>query len=82
MPDAAILVARRMGPAELLGWHARGIAAIAIEEASPSGHAAILARALGIPAIGGLRGILDAAESGDAGGGGRRRRPPDPAARA
>ncbi len=54
-----------MGPAELLDWHARGIAAIAIEEASPAGHAAILARALGIPALGNLRGILDAAESGD-----------------
>jgi phosphotransferase system enzyme I (PtsP) len=65
VPDGAILIARRMGPAELLGWHARGIAAIAIEEASPAGHAAILARALGIPAIGNLRGILDAAETGD-----------------
>ncbi|HET6606992.1 MAG TPA: putative PEP-binding protein [Rhodopila sp.] len=65
VPQNAILMARRMGPAELLDWHARGIAAIAIEEASPAGHAAILARALGIPALGNLRGILDAAESGD-----------------
>ena len=31
----------------------------------PSGHAAILARALGIPALGGLRGMLDSAEQGD-----------------
>jgi phosphotransferase system, enzyme I, PtsP len=65
VPENAILVARRIGPAELLDWHARGIAAIAIEEASPSGHAAILARALAIPALGGLRGILDSVESGD-----------------
>jgi phosphotransferase system enzyme I (PtsP) len=65
VPENAILMARRMGPAELLDWHARGIAAIAIEEASPAGHAAILARALGIPALGNLRGILDATESGD-----------------
>jgi phosphotransferase system enzyme I (PtsP) len=61
----AILVARRLGPAELLDWHARGIVGLAIEEASPSGHAAILARSLGLPAIGGVRGMVDAAEPGD-----------------
>jgi phosphotransferase system enzyme I (PtsP) len=64
-PENAILVARRLGPAELLDWHSRGIAGVAIEEASPAGHAAILARALGVPAIGGLRGMLDSAEPGD-----------------
>ncbi len=61
----AILLARRLGPAELLDWHARGIGGVAIEEASPAGHAAILARALGVPAIGNLRGMLDSAEPGD-----------------
>ena len=65
MPDGAILLARRLGPAELLDWHARGITGVAIEEASPAGHAAILARALGLPAIGNLRGMLDSAEPGD-----------------
>ena len=65
VPEGAILLARRLGPAELLDWHARGIAGVAVEEASPSGHAAILARALGIPALGGLRGMLDSAEQGD-----------------
>ena len=62
---APILLARRLGPAELLDWHAAGIAGVAIEEASPAGHAAILARALGLPAVGGARGMLDAAEPGD-----------------
>jgi len=65
IPEGAILLARRLGPAELLDWHARGIAGLAIEEASPAGHAAILARALGIPAIGGLRGMLQSAEQAD-----------------
>ena len=65
VPEGAILVARRLGPAELLDWHSRGIAGLAIEEASPAGHAAILARALGIPAVGGARGMLDTAEQGD-----------------
>jgi phosphotransferase system enzyme I (PtsP) len=65
VPPGAILLARRLGPAELLDWHARGIAGMVVEEASPAGHAAILARALGIPAIGGARGLLEAAEGGD-----------------
>jgi len=65
VPEGSILLARRLGPAELLDWHARGIAGVAVEEASPAGHAAILARALGIPAIGSLRGMLDSAEQGD-----------------
>ena len=65
VPAGAILLARRLGPAELLDWHARGIAGVAVEEASPSGHAAILARALDIPAVGSTRGMLDTAEPGD-----------------
>jgi phosphotransferase system enzyme I (PtsP) len=65
IPVGAILLARRLGPAELLDWHARGIAGVAVEEASPSGHAAILARALDIPAVGATRGMLDTAEPGD-----------------
>ena len=65
VPEGAILLARRLGPAELLDWHGRGIAGLVVEEASPAGHAAILARALGIPAIGGARGVIEAAEAGD-----------------
>ena len=65
VPPGAILIARRLGPAELLAWHARGIAGVVIEEATPSGHAAILARALGLPAIAAPRGTLEAAESDD-----------------
>ena len=61
----SILLARRLGPAELLDWHAAGIAGVAIEEASPAGHAAILARALDIPAVGATRGMLNTAEPGD-----------------
>ena len=65
MPPGSILVARRLGPAQLLQWHASGIAGVVIEEGSPSGHAAILARALGVPAMGGVRGLLDAIGVGD-----------------
>ena len=65
VPDGAILLARRLGPAQLLAWHARGIAGVVIEEGSPSGHAAIVARALGLPAVGGARGVVDAAQPGN-----------------
>lgn len=65
VPPGAILLARRLGPAELLDWHARGIVGVVIEEGSPGGHAAILARALGIPALGGARGVVESADSGD-----------------
>ena len=61
----SILLARRLGPAQLLDWHTRGIGGVVIEEGSSAGHAAILARALGIPALGGARGMLEATENGD-----------------
>lgn len=65
VPPGAILIARRLGPAELLDWHARGVAGIVVEEGSANGHAAILARALGLPALGGVRGVLEVVEDGD-----------------
>ncbi|MBV9784443.1 MAG: GAF domain-containing protein [Acidisphaera sp.] len=61
----AILVARRLGPAELLDWHAAGIVGVAVEEGSAAGHAAIIARALGLPALAGMRGVLEALEPED-----------------
>ena len=65
VPRGAILLTRRLGPAQLLEWHARGIGGVLIEEGSPGGHAAILARALGLPALGGARGVMDAVQEGD-----------------
>jgi phosphotransferase system enzyme I (PtsP) len=65
VPPGAILLARRLGPAHLLDWHARGIAGVVVEEASAAGHAAIIARALSLPMLGGARGVMAAAESGD-----------------
>ena len=64
--QGAILIARRLGPAQLLEWQARGIAGVFIEEGSAGGHAAILARALGLPALGGGTGVVEAATAGDA----------------
>jgi len=61
----AILIARRLGPAQLLDWAGRGVAGVAIEEGSAGGHAAILARALGLPVVGGAIGAVEAATNGD-----------------
>lgn len=61
----AILVARRLGPAELLEYRNAGLAAIALEESSATSHAAIVARALGIPAIGSLESLTTDIENGD-----------------
>jgi phosphotransferase system, enzyme I, PtsP len=63
--SGAILVARRLGPAELLDWHNRGVAGLVIEEGSAAGHAAILARSLGLPALSDARGVMDACRDGD-----------------
>jgi phosphotransferase system, enzyme I, PtsP len=63
----AILVARRLGPAELLDWHRRGVAGLVLEEGSAAGHAAILARSLGLPALSDARGVMDACRDGDKG---------------
>lgn len=64
-PRGAVLLARRLGPAELLAWHTRGLAGLVVEEATAFGHAAIVARALGIPTISGVHGLIEAAEPGD-----------------
>ena len=65
VPSGALLFARRLGPAQLLDWHARGVVGVVIEEGTPAGHAAIIARALNIPVVGGARGAIEALSSGD-----------------
>ncbi|MCU0888611.1 MAG: phosphoenolpyruvate--protein phosphotransferase [Rubritepida sp.] len=65
LPPGFILLARRLGPAELLDYHARGLAGLLLEEGSPTAHATIIARALEVPLLAGCRGALDAAEAGE-----------------
>lgn len=65
LPDNAILIARSIGPAELLDFDRTKLLGVALEEGSASSHAAIVAKALGIPLVGRLDGALDRAENGD-----------------
>ncbi len=64
-PPGSILVASRIGPAELLEYRDSGLAGIVLEEAGAGSHAAIVARAIGVPAIGALPGLVTRAEDGD-----------------
>ncbi|HRP09398.1 MAG TPA: phosphoenolpyruvate--protein phosphotransferase [Terricaulis sp.] len=65
MPENAILIARDLGPAELLDYGAERLAGVALEEGSSAAHAAIVARALGVPMVGVLPGLLSRVEDGD-----------------
>ncbi len=65
MPENAILVARELGPAELLDYGADRLKGVALEEGANTAHAAIVARALGIPMVGSLSGLLSRVEAGD-----------------
>jgi len=65
LPTDAIVVARNMGPAELLDYDNEKLRGLVLEEGSATAHVSIVARALGIPMIGRVDGITDLLESGD-----------------
>jgi phosphotransferase system enzyme I (PtsP) len=65
LPENAILIARDLGPAELFDYGAERLRGVALEEGGATGHAAIVARAMGIPMVGVLPGLLSRVEAGD-----------------
>ncbi|MDE2362554.1 MAG: phosphoenolpyruvate--protein phosphotransferase [Hyphomicrobiales bacterium] len=66
LPDNAILVARAMGPAALLDYPRAKIRGLVLEQGGASSHVAIVARAIGIPAVGDVPNVTDFVETGDA----------------
>lgn len=60
-----ILVAQSMGPAELLDYDRSKIKALVFEEGSPTMHAVIVAKALNIPVIGSVIGVLNRVQNSD-----------------
>tara|TARA_R110002110_G_scaffold85816_2_gene223570 strand:- start:162095 stop:164392 length:2298 start_codon:yes stop_codon:yes gene_type:complete len=66
LPADAVLVARTLGPAELLNYEPENLKAVLLEEGSANAHATIVARALGVPLVGRLEGLLSRIETGDA----------------
>ena len=65
IPDGAVLVARNLGPGELLEYGRKKLRGIVLEEGSVGSHAAIVARAWAIPLVIQARGIVTEALSGD-----------------
>jgi phosphotransferase system enzyme I (PtsP) len=65
LPANAIVVARNMGPAELLDYDRSKIRGVILEEGGKTSHVAIVARALGIPGIGLAEGLIDLVDPGD-----------------
>jgi phosphotransferase system enzyme I (PtsP) len=60
LPQNAVVIARNMGPAELLEYDREKLKAVLLQEGSQSSHVSIVARALGIPMLGKLEeGLLD-----------------------
>lgn len=65
LPENAILFAHALGPAELLELDRSRLAGIVLEQGSASSHVAVVARALGVPVLGGVAGALAAVQPGD-----------------
>ena len=66
LPENAILVARSMGPAALLDYDRKRLRGLVLEEGGPHSHVAIVARALGVPAVGEIDNATGIADPGDA----------------
>jgi phosphotransferase system, enzyme I, PtsP len=61
----AVLIARNLGPAELLEYDRRRLKAVLLEEGSLTSHMTIVARAIGVPVIGRLHDIRHSVEEGE-----------------
>ncbi|WP_225889785.1 phosphoenolpyruvate--protein phosphotransferase [Indioceanicola profundi] len=65
LPDECILVARNLGPAELLDYDRRKLRGLVLEEGAAYSHVAIVAKALDIPVVGQCSEVLTRVETLD-----------------
>jgi len=61
----AILIARNLGPAELLEYDRRRLKGVILEEGSLTSHVVIVARAMGVPVLGRVRSMRGIVREGD-----------------
>ncbi|MFN5644567.1 MAG: phosphoenolpyruvate--protein phosphotransferase [Sphingomonadales bacterium] len=61
----SILVARNLGPAELLEYDKRRLRGVILEEGSLTAHVTIVARAMGVPVLGRVGGVRQSIVEGD-----------------
>ncbi|WP_394887075.1 phosphoenolpyruvate--protein phosphotransferase [Mesorhizobium sp. AaZ16] len=66
LPKDAIIVARSMGAAELLDYPRDKLRGLVLEDGTVTSHVVIVARAMGIPVAGQMKGAVSMAENGDA----------------
>ena len=65
LPEEFVLLARNMGPAELLDYDRKRLKGLVLEEGSPGAHVTVVARALDIPVVGRVKDVLAKVEAGD-----------------
>jgi phosphotransferase system enzyme I (PtsP) len=65
LPHDAILIARSMGPADLLDYDRSHLRGLVLEDSGRQSHVAIVARALGIAAVGDARGVVERVDQGN-----------------
>lgn len=86
VPENSIIVAKRLLPSDTVVLSRKKTVAVAVERGGPASHAALITREMGIPAVSGLAGLLEAVKTGDElvvdGSRGVVEINPDPAARA
>jgi phosphotransferase system enzyme I (PtsP) len=66
LPKDAVVVARGMGPAELLDYGRDKLVGLVLEDAAATSHVAIVARSMGLALVSSVEGVSDSARSGDA----------------
>jgi phosphotransferase system enzyme I (PtsP) len=66
LPKDAIIVARSMGAAELLDYPREKLRGLVLEDGAATSHVVIVARAMGIPVVGQMKGAVSMSENGDA----------------
>ncbi|MGZ8997903.1 MAG: phosphoenolpyruvate--protein phosphotransferase, partial [Allosphingosinicella sp.] len=65
LPQDTILIARNLGPAELLEYDRRKLKGVILEEGSLTAHVTIVARAMGVPMLGRVRNVRQLIAEGD-----------------
>ncbi|MFU0505984.1 phosphoenolpyruvate--protein phosphotransferase [Pseudaminobacter sp. NGMCC 1.201702] len=66
LPKDSIIVARSMGAAELLDYPREKLRGLVLEDGTATSHVVIVARAMGIPVAGQMKGVVSMSENGDA----------------
>ena len=61
----SILIARNLGPAELLEYDKRRLRGVILEEGSLTAHVTIVARAMGVPVLGRVSAVRHSVRDGD-----------------